>query len=373
MEDGTEDGESVAGESVAGGSVAGGSRASTANGGERTGSAGDSPSKQSRQVRRPRRTLSKEFIQKTHKYSLKCQGDRIFFTWILRLWLKECKQRKEQSAKDAEARRLRELQELQERRIQEEVERKGMELLKRNDALQKELERLHDIIDQHKRTIKVAEKQIDTLQAEGAARQKQADATIEDLRGQLDKAHSDIRDRDEQIRRLKDELHITNCRFAKAKADFETERGHLQDTVRKLSTELHEALILAKYMRETLLKSKRDAAAAISPAKFAELIAQLEQMRDELNTLRKDHCLLQEDNTDLTSKLEKNRRRLELERQFLPLIRHARGPMGPKMGVNNIMMTAPGSEHGSPEVGKKLTKSHSAAASPALKGHSLVS
>jgi len=100
-------------------------------------------------------------------------------------------------------------------------------------------------------------------------------------------------------------------------------------------------MVLAKYMRETLLKCKRDASSSISPAKFAELIAQLESMRDSLKSLQKEHDQVKASNLDLHSKLEKNRRRLELERQFLPLIRQARGPLGMRSDVSDVLASPP--------------------------------
>merc|ERR1719454_1850382 len=105
----------------------------------------------------------------------------------------------------------------------------------------------------------------------------------------------------------------------------------MQATIRKVQSELQEAIVLAKHLRETALKAKRDAACSVSPAKFAELIAQLEEMKNNLSVLSKDCAHEKETNAWLNRQLDKNKRQLELERQFLPLLRKVRGPVGPKV------------------------------------------
>merc|ERR1719343_1808211 len=146
--------------------------------------------------------------------------------------------------------------------------------------------------------------------------------------------------KEEKIQSLKQLHEEAQAAFRRAEAEHNSEKKQLQDTIRRISSELQEAVVLAKYMRETLLKCKRDASSSISPAKFAELIVQLETTRDSLKALQRKHDQVKASNSDLHSKLEKNRRSLELERQFLPLIRQARGPLG-RTDVTDVLASPP--------------------------------
>jgi len=116
----------------------------------------------------------------------------------------------------------------------------------------------------------------------------------------------------------------------KVAEDFAAERNTLKGQLRNIGSELAEAMVMAKHMRELALKSKREAAQSVSPQKFAELMAHLEEMKNNLSSLMKE-CNLEKDNSAwLLRCLDKNKRQLELERQFLPLLRKVRGPVGPK-------------------------------------------
>merc|ERR1740123_1532232 len=113
--------------------------------------------------------------------------------------------------------------------------------------------------------------------------------------------------KEEKIQSLKQLHEEAQAAFRRAEAEHNSEKKQLQDTIRRISSELQEAVVLAKYMRETLLKCKRDASSSISPAKFAELIVQLETTRDSLKALQRKHDQVKASNSDLHLKLEKNR------------------------------------------------------------------
>mmetsp|Transcript_41312 Transcript_41312/g.119542 ORF Transcript_41312/g.119542 Transcript_41312/m.119542 type:complete len:522 (-) Transcript_41312:348-1913(-) len=331
---------------------------------------GESPTDQSSLSRR--RTRSKELVNKiAGQVRIVSDGDRVTFTWILKLWYREVQQNKDRVAQQDADRAKHLWEEEQRRRMQEEVEARVKDMHRQMESMGKQLDVANDAIEQYKKRIRSLEKQVEKAYLDAAEREEQLQGTIAQLKNQLEEALRKLLEREAEIQRLKDEIQAQNSKYSKAQADFETERRQLQDAIRKITTELHEATILAKYMRETMLKSKRDAAASVSPQKFAELIAQLESMRDQLNGLNRDYSTLKHDNADLHQKLDKNRRRLELERQFLPLIRHARGPLGPKTGVNSITLGAPAPEQGSPEMPKKLHRSHSAVSHSGTKGYNL--
>lgn len=268
-------------------------------------------------------------------------GDRVTFSWILRLWMREVTLRKEKLAREAEERERRRLEELRKNAIQEEVERRVSEMRKMVESLGRQLDAANQTIEQNRTKIAKMEKELETAAAEALERERQHQVSMAKLRDEMMEIQYGLSDREAKLQSLRQEFDEAQAVFRRAEAEHSEERKQLQETVRRISSELHEAVVLAKYMREAMLKCKRDAASSISPAKFAQLIAQLEDMRDQLRGLQKDYNLAKDSNSDLQQKLEKNRRRLELERQFLPLIRHARGPLGPKQGLNDILMSPP--------------------------------
>merc|ERR1712187_130797 len=97
--------------------------------------------------------------------------------------------------------------------------------------------------------------------------------------------------------------------------------------------ELKEALALAKYLKDTALKAKRSAGSSISPEKLAQLVAKLEEMREKLAWLGREHDADKSKSQWLQSQLNQKTRSMELERQFLPLIHKIRGPIGPQNEV----------------------------------------
>ncbi|CAK0820288.1 unnamed protein product, partial [Prorocentrum cordatum] len=136
--------------------------------------------------------------------------------------------------------------------------------------------------------------------------------------------------REVQIEALKKEVEVMGATSKTREKELEAEVQKLKDKIRKLSGEMEQAVILARHMRETALKVKRDASKSVSPEKFSQLVAQLEDMKDKLDVASKDNDHLRQDRCWLQDKLDRNQRRLELERQFLPLVHAARGPLGAK-------------------------------------------
>merc|ERR1711957_118044 len=86
-------------------------------------------------------------------------------------------------------------------------------------------------------------------------------------------------------------------------------------------------------------------------------------MRDRIHNLGKAYEKEAEGNSWLLRKLESNQRRLELERQFLPLLHKARGPVGPQNGCLKGKKALQAGLSGVPA--EKLTMAHSAS-SPTL-------
>merc|ERR1719253_1459741 len=68
----------------------------------------------------------------------------------------------------------------------------------------------------------------------------------------------------------------------------------------------------------------------VSPEKFSQLVGYLEEVKDRMAQMGRELDGQREESTCLKLKLMRNQRRLELERQFLPLLHRATGPLGPK-------------------------------------------
>jgi len=300
-------------------------------------------------------------------------GDRITFSWIFKLWMREVNATKDRLAQEAAERARKEEEEARKRMIQEEIEKRVGEMHKLVESLGSQLDAANETIEQNRRKMRNMEKQLEAAAAQAAEREQQHEAAMAELRAEQQRTQQALADTEAQLQRTRQELEQAQAAFRRAEAEHEAERQQLQETIRKISSELHEAVVLARYMREAMLKAKRDAAASVSPAKFAQLISQLEEMRDQLNALHIDCKGTKAANAELQQKLDKNRRRLELERQFLPLIRQARGPLGPKGGGQDISML-PGHlpDPQVPEGPKKLQRSQSVVSHTGHRGHPLM-
>mmetsp|Transcript_17819 Transcript_17819/g.39062 ORF Transcript_17819/g.39062 Transcript_17819/m.39062 type:complete len:488 (-) Transcript_17819:181-1644(-) len=241
-------------------------------------------------------------------------GDRIKFGLIFRLWMREVTKKKERlAAERAEEER---------RRLEEEKRRKALEEMELRSLLASLQQQLNDanhaLAQQRERMVK-----LEALASQEEALERQHRLEQERLHGELALCQAKIAELNAQILSGRDEL----LSLRQSETKHAVERRQLQEMIRTLSSDLQQALAMAKYMKEAL-KVKRD-----TPGKFAQLIAQLEELRDQVGDLRRDLGSEKDHSVDLQAKLEKNQRRLELERQFLPLVRQARGPLGPKVGV----------------------------------------
>lgn len=308
-------------------------------------------------------------------------ADKVAFTWMIKLWHGQVEEGK-RIRREEEAERERErLIEERKRQMREEIERRVGEVMKQIGDLQTQIEKQAETIDVLKQKIWDLEAQLDRERKEAAERERKLRSQGGSLEKDLAEALGKIVVLEEQVKVLTADLEESREIYRKAQAEHEAEAKRLSEIIKNITSELQQALVLTKYMREAMLKAKRDAAGSVSPMKFAELIAQLEEMRDQLGVLQKDYMYEKTSNQDLASKLDKNKRRLELERQFLPLIRGARGPLGPKNvgAVNGDAapkkgdwgnVTAP-SEAEMTEIPKKMARSQSLTSRSGPKGQAL--
>eukprot|EP00913_Durusdinium_trenchii_P028949 g27143.t1 len=144
--------------------------------------------------------------------------------------------------------------------------------------------------------------------------------------------------KEEIIVLLRQELAEERENVFRVKADAEEEREKLLERIQQLADELQHALTTAKQMkdrswlelwrRKRAVKSMRQPASCITPEKFAQLIMELEELKDQMRSIGSDRDHEKEAINSLRQQLRRNRRRWELERQFLPLLHQVKGPVG---------------------------------------------
>lgn len=236
-------------------------------------------------------------------------GDTITFKWLLFGWKQEAdirEQLQEESRRVLAEWKAR-CAEL-ERRLNESLH-KLKEAESQNGQEQAEIERVRCVHEKEKKLLVQAQDEITTELA-----------TVRHV----------VTVREVHIETLKKEVEVLSTTAKTKEKEVEAEVQKLKDKIRRLTGDMEQAVILARHMRETALKVKRDASKSVSPEKFSQLVAQLEDLKDKLDVAAQDNDHLRQDRCWLQDKLDRNQRRLELERQFLPLVHAARGPLGAK-------------------------------------------
>lgn len=262
-------------------------------------------------------------------------GDGVTFKWIFKLWMHEVQKTKQKVAEEGAARERQRLEEERERRIQQEIEARVGEERKMAVELERRVKAANDIIKQHEKTHKQLEEQLEKNAARAAERERQLLAFHDKLQTELSQSERLLKETQGQLQALQQKHTELEERLRRTEADSQAEKTRLREAIRSINSELEQAVILARHMRETALKAKRDAAQSVSPEKFAQLVAELEDMRDKMSALGRQYDSEKTNSLSLRQKLDKNQRRLELERQFLPLLHKARGPLGPKTSVGD--------------------------------------
>lgn len=257
-------------------------------------------------------------------------GEKITLKWLLKWWCREAEGGKAARAKAKEEEEWKRKMAELEKRIRAEYEAKLEGLRKIIKGLEEEQKRLMEIISGHKAVTDRLERELREAKERAAREASAAKAREEALKAELVEVKQEVERVKAALADLQIEYEAAQEALRRADEAFAAERSKLQNIIRQISSELQEAMVIAKHMRETALKAKRDAASSISPSKFAELIAQLEGMRSQLSIYAKECAVEKEKNAWLSNKLNKDQRQLELERQFLPLLRKVRGPVGPK-------------------------------------------
>lgn len=186
-----------------------------------------------------------------------------------------------------------------------------------------------------------AERRIRTLEDEKIALMDKAEVTetrhkaeVDELNRRLAEVPGMLAVKDAEIERLLGLLKDAEERILGAKEDSLEEIARLKNRILQLSEELQKSLTMAKHMKEITHKAKRESTGCIAPEKFALLIMELEELRDKMKYMSKAGSENQPDQRGMLDKMklqmDQSKRRMVLERQFLPLLHKVEGPVGPQ-------------------------------------------
>jgi len=254
------------------------------------------------------------------------------------------------------------------RRMQEEFERKLAEEKKISAGLDAKLQQVLSNNRQLELQLTKAADDYAALKKAKEESEMELRGRITQLENELAAARTTIAEKERLLDEAEQALLDAEDKHKQMVDQYEKEKRRLQGELKRIQAELAETIIALKQMKEAAMRSKRDAAGGISPEKYAQLIADLEEMRDRINALTRDSEYERENAAWLRSKLDQNKRRLELERQFLPLLHKVSGPVGPKnavlKGKNNmeVQLGPPPLPPATPGKGKRLSHSASAGA-----------
>jgi len=294
---------------------------------------------------------------------MRSKGDGLTLLWIFRAW-KNFTIEAERHREDSEPQVIiqPDLEALE--KLKNSYEKLLAEERAKTRALERKLQALMDELEALKQSV-------ERLEAEKADLTKQlkpktsGELTYEELERLCEDLRQQIESKDKEISTLKQVIKDLEARLIEEREKAEAEYARLKAQIRDISAELERQILFAKHLRDLALKAKRDAAMSISPEKFAQLIAEMESMRDKMTVLGAEHNREYHQASLLKMKLDMNRRQLELERQFLPLLHKVRGPVGPKNPLFNKNMQQLAAINLSAETGgqpEKLRMAHSQSA-----------
>jgi len=267
------------------------------------------------------------------------KGDGVTLLWMFRAWraFKDEARRHKEEAKPPEVIIEKDTGELD--KMKEMYEKTLAEERSKVRALEKRVQGLLDEIEKWK----LAVEQLEREKQELLKKMKpvtQEDLGLEELQRKYEEALKELEEKNSQIERMRKDIRELQSRLVKEREQSEHEIIKLKSQIRDLAAEMQRQILFAKHLRDLALKAKRDAAMSISPEKFAQLISELEGMQHKLTTMGAEHDRESQQANLLKMKLDMNKRRLELERQFLPLVHMVRGPVGPKNPLFNKNMQA---------------------------------
>lgn len=258
------------------------------------------------------------------------EGDRVFFGWVLKRWSVQCEETRMRNKEAEEARKRQALEDERKRKEAEMIRNAKRPLEGKIYDLEEKLALAHQTIAEQQEIIDNSEGALERALADYAERERRRQAEEETMRAELARVRCRLSESEATASKYLQELQEAKHMLANKDKIAQDEIDRLKGQLKIVTGELDQAVILARHMRETALKAKRDMALSVSPEKFSQLVGLLEETKDRMSLMGRELDGHREESASLKSKLMRNQRRLELERQFLPLLHRASGPLGPK-------------------------------------------
>eukprot|EP00927_Polykrikos_kofoidii_P065553 TRINITY_DN61293_c0_g1_i1.p1 TRINITY_DN61293_c0_g1~~TRINITY_DN61293_c0_g1_i1.p1 ORF type:complete len:606 (+),score=137.57 TRINITY_DN61293_c0_g1_i1:99-1916(+) len=170
---------------------------------------------------------------------------------------------------------------------------------------------------------------------EAAEKQAIDQQRVENLQVEMERvrsqAHAHAAAREAQVAQaeaLRKRLEEQEDASRQERASWEVEKQSLQAAISNVTSEMQDAVLTARYLKDAAQRARRNQAASVSPEELAQLVSDLSSMRERLSTLSASYQKVSGENTALSQKLRSSSRRMDLERQFLPLRHTVSGPVG---------------------------------------------
>jgi flagellar biosynthesis GTPase FlhF len=245
-------------------------------------------------------------------------------------WLKVARGEREAREKDQRLITLRKEMEEEKKKALEAKDKELAHERSISQNLDASLKKVQSEVSLMEARIQTMENENKRLRSEAVAAEANFQKVLAEKKEELEQVLKQIVEKDREIVTLKQESIEIAERARLEKETLQMEIQKVKAQMRDVEMQLSQTVNALKQMKDSTLRAKREASGGVSPDKFALLIADLEEMRDRLAILTRESELERNTASWLKAKLGQNRRALELERQFLPLLHKVRGPVGPK-------------------------------------------
>jgi len=207
---------------------------------------------------------------------------------------------------------------------------RGIDLDMQERDLIKAEDKIHELKEKmqlHEKNLKEVQEERDGLKQQLLQTREDYEIEVQRLQEELTKSRNQAAHKDAVIEQLREQIRRNADNLREAEAAWDTERRALEGTIRDVSSQLASAIAQAKHMENLALRAKRNCSDLFRD-QMAQMIADLEAAKHRLHLTGKERDKALAANLALQRRFGQKTRQIELERQFLPLIHHAQGPLG---------------------------------------------
>lgn len=252
-------------------------------------------------------------------------GDNLTLSWVLKLWKHHIKSKGHARSCEKATNTIVDGPTTAEGEAQTELDLQSFE-----DQI---LDLQHDLKESEELRLQ-AEEERDTLLQQLVKRDLEKEHLSKEISRIQKDCSNQLRQKDIDINQLRQKVESQQDALQRAQAAWETEKRNLKATIRDITSDLQQALTQARRMELLCQKLKKEGGAALKE-KLAQLIADLELAKNKLSGACKERDQALDNNDYLNRRLGQTTRKMELERQFLPLIHLAKGPVGQHTNTMN--------------------------------------